>query len=459
MSKINDLTSSLHNMILIFFEKFVFYFLSICLAFFFLHKINIIFSVIVIVWCLLVIMFVFLTNRKALNLSRQFSKFGGVITGKLVDGLSNVLAVKLFLGIKKEINILGDTLTKTEESERGLEKHYLFISSVISFSFLIIQIINFFLLIQGRKEGNISISDFVVVIGINFALYDILSNFSKNLSEFSKIVGKVMHAFEKLSVSSENNTLSDESATIKNGDISFEDVCFSYTRNISVFDRLSFSINSGEKIGIVGLSGIGKSTILHLLLKLFVVDKGKIFLNGKDLDKIKVEDIRNAISVIPQDPLLFHRTILENIRYSRPCASDQEVMDAAIKAGAHDFIMNLPYHYNTTIGEKGIKLSGGQRQRISIARGLLKKSCILVLDEATSQLDSIVENFIQNNIFDRMCDKTIIVIAHRLSTLEKMDKILLIDNGKLAGNGSHEELLQKNIVYKKLWESQIKSNK
>jgi ATP-binding cassette subfamily B protein len=218
---------------------------------------------------------------------------------------------------------------------------------------------------------------------------------------------------------------------------------------------MSVTIPAGQKVGLVGYSGNGKTTFANLILRLFDVTSGRILIDGQDIREVTQESLRAQISLIPQDPFLFHRTLLENIRYGRLDASEQDIITAAQKAHAHEFIAKLPQGYESLVGERGVKLSGGQRQRIAIARAILKNAPILILDEATSQLDSITESKIQDSLWQLMQDKTAIVIAHRLSTLLHMDRILVFGQGKIIEDGTHQDLLAKQGVYKTLWDMQV----
>jgi ATP-binding cassette subfamily B protein len=221
-----------------------------------------------------------------------------------------------------------------------------------------------------------------------------------------------------------------------------------------VFQSLNITIRSGEKIGLVGFSGSGKSTLFNLLLRLFEPQSGTILIDQQNIQSVTQESLRNSITMIPQDPILFHRSLLENIRYGRLNATDDEVIAAAQKAHAHEFIVASEAGYQTLVGERGVKLSGGQRQRITLARAILKNTSILLLDEATSALDSVTEHHIQDSLAYLMRDKTVMVIAHRLSTLSHLDRILVFQQGKIVEDGSHNQLLQREGHYAKMWSMQ-----
>ena len=243
---------------------------------------------------------------------------------------------------------------------------------------------------------------------------------------------------------------------VKKGEITFEKVDFAYPEapDTLVFDTLNLRIQPGEKLALVGHSGGGKSTITKLLLRLSDVTEGKIMIDGQDIRESTIHSLRSSIAYVPQDPAMFHRSIMDNIRYGNLDASDEEVIDAARQAHALEFIHTLPKGFDTLVGERGVKLSGGQRQRIAIARALLKKAPILVLDEATSALDSESEKLIQDSLKDLMKNRTSIVIAHRLSTIAKLDRIIVLEKGQAVEDGTHAQLLKEKGIYAKLWAHQ-----
>ena len=236
--------------------------------------------------------------------------------------------------------------------------------------------------------------------------------------------------------------------------IKLRNLGFAYNGKDNLFNKLNITIEENQKVGIVGVTGAGKSTLLGLIQKLYDYQEGDILLNDTSLKDLNIKSISNVVSSIPQDTSLFHRTIKENICYGKPNATDEEVIEAAKKAYAHEFIKNLPQGYDTMVGERGVKLSGGQRQRITIARAIIKDAPILLLDEATSSLDSESEQYIQHSIRNAMDGKTVISVAHRLSTLLDMDRIIVVDNGNIVEDGTHEELLEEAGIYARLWKHQ-----
>ena len=240
---------------------------------------------------------------------------------------------------------------------------------------------------------------------------------------------------------------------IKDGSISLEDVSFEYAAG-PVFTNLTLHIPAGQKVGVIGRSGAGKSTLMKLLLRHYDLPQGKILIDGQDITSVTKESLRAAVAVVPQEPALFHRSISENIAYGKADATREEVVHAALQAQAHEFIETLPQGYDTTVGERGVKLSGGQRQRVAIARALLKDARILLLDEATSALDSESEVLVQKALLTLMEGRTVIAIAHRLSTLRAMDRLIVFDKGEIVEDGTHDELIAKGGLYADLWNHQ-----
>jgi ATP-binding cassette subfamily B protein len=318
-----------------------------------------------------------------------------------------------------------------------------------------LQILVLFLIIHFWYQGKISLGMFVLIQSYMFSLFDILWNLGKSLTRAMKAMTDMQEVVDIFDTPIDIvDPRKPEKLKINEGRVIFKEISFSYKGGISVFKDFNLEIAPGEHIGLVGHSGAGKSTITRLLLRFSDIKEGKIIIDGQDIKNITQNDLRSMISYVPQESILFHRTIGENIAYSRPSATREEIIDVAKKAFAHSFITRLPKGYDTLVGERGIKLSGGERQRIAIARAMLKNSPIVVLDEATSSLDSVSESFIQRAFEKLIKGKTTIVVAHRLSTISKMDRIVVLDNGDIVEMGTHKELLEKNGVYANLWNHQ-----
>jgi ATP-binding cassette subfamily B protein len=288
-------------------------------------------------------------------------------------------------------------------------------------------------------------------------IVDQLFQFSNNaLRNYNRSIGD---ASQMIATLAEPPAVTDpsgpESAKIKTGDIAFQNVVFKHDgSDDAIFDKLSLRIRHGEKIGLVGHSGSGKTTFTRLLLRFSDIDDGEILIDGQNIARITQDDLHKVIAYVPQEPLLFHRSIQENIAYGDSEASDAAVKLAAKRANADEFITSLPDGYDTLVGERGVKLSGGQRQRIAIARAMLKDAPILVLDEATSALDSESEVLIQDALWKLMEGRTAIIIAHRLSTIQHMDRIIVLDEGRIAEEGSHKKLIKAGGTYARLWAHQ-----
>jgi len=305
------------------------------------------------------------------------------------------------------------------------------------------------------SQGKIAAADFVVATSLSLLIISEARNLSKRFLEFFEHIGNVSNGVGTIiqphEIIDRNNAIAHP---ITQGKIEFRRVNFSYSDEKQVFNNLSIAIQPGQRVGLVGFSGSGKSSFVNLILRLFEPQAGQILIDGVDIGDMTQEALHSQISLIPQDPSLFHRTLLENVRYGRLEASDEEVVEAARKAYAHEFIAQIKEGYDSLVGERGVKLSGGQRQRIAIARVILKDAPILILDEATSSLDSITEKAIQDTLDLAMQGKTVIVVAHRLSTISHLDRILVFDKGRIVEDGIHDELLAKRGAYYKLWKMQ-----
>lgn len=303
-------------------------------------------------------------------------------------------------------------------------------------------------------QGTLSAGDIVLVLTIIATVQGRLSYIGNQLNNFGDAWGQIEESLSDI-VQAHDIEDSSHAGHINeiSGSISISNLIFSYS-GVSVFNNLSLEIPAGQKVGLVGKSGAGKSTLVKVLLRHHVPNGGTIAIDGTDIANITRESLREHIAIVPQEPMLFHRSIKDNIAYGNPDASEEEIITAAKQAQAHDFITQLPDGYESLVGERGVKLSGGQRQRIVIARALLKNAPILLLDEATSALDSESEGEVQKALLAIMEGRTVIAIAHRLSTLRAMDRIIVMDKGSIIEDGSHDELLKKGGLYADLWNHQ-----
>jgi len=413
--------------------------------------------------CLIVLVATVLLNSRLIKqriaVSRLVAANESIQTGELADMTTNSQAVKTYASEAFEIsryNRVNTTRTK------HLRKSWLLSNRDTAVNSIMAALLNMAVLFGGIwaiQNNNITIAIFLL-----FQVYIL-----RVISTVYKVAYLARSAERLLSDASEMTLLLSQKPTVQDpinpnkskineGSIDFKNVRFCYPedmkRNKSLFNNLNLSIEAGENVGLVGSSGGGKTSITKLLLRFMDIQKGVITIDGQDIASITQKDLHRAITYVPQEPILFHRTILENIAYGQHKATKPKVIQAAKKAQAHGFIMKLPKGYNTLVGERGVKLSGGQRQRIAIARAILKEAPVLIMDEATSALDSTSEKYIQEALKELMSNRTSIVIAHRLSTIQKMDRIIVLDNGSIIEQGKHDMLLAKNGTYAKLWQHQ-----
>lgn len=455
-NKINDLTASVPEIVQLALDRLPSRGLALSIAIFILWQVNVVFAIGMLCWALIFIAISIIFTKKLSNLADTWSELGSMITGKMVDSLSNILSIRLFARNKEERTSLSLTIDNAVKAEEKLQWTYFWIWIFYGYAFVTLQGVNLYFLIKGRQEGWISVGDFVVVLGINTAIADFLWQLAQDLSQFSKLWGKATQALRTIQIVPEIQDKAHANILkITKGQIVFDAVKFNYKGAVPIFSDKSVNIESGQKVGLVGYSGGGKSTFVNLILRLYDVTGGHILIDGQDIRNVTQDSLHSMIAMIPQDPALFHRSLMNNIRYGRIDATDEEVIEAAKHAHAHEFIIKLPEGYESLVGERGVKLSGGQRQRIAIARAILKNAPILILDEATSQLDSVTESHIQESLWELMQNKTTLVIAHRLSTLLHMDRILVFDQGKIVEDGTHQELLVRGGLYKTLWDSQV----
>jgi ATP-binding cassette subfamily B protein len=410
------------------------------------------------VWIALSLLLSMISLKKAKAIAHTMAMTRVAATDTIADILTNMSSIQLFTTKNHEIDHLKNYVEKAYDTEQHANRFFFILNILQSGCFMLFQTLCLWWLFNDLQEGEVTVGDFALIITLNVAIIERLWLIADEVRRVTQTVGVVNQA---LSVLMPNFSIHNQAPLnrallhVTEGTIAFNNVQFNYAGVPPIFEKKSVVIEAGQKVGLVGYSGSGKSTFINLILRMFTLQSGSITIDCQDIHQVTQESVRAAIALIPQDPLLFCRTIRENIRYGNLDATDQQVMDAAIHADAHEFICKLPQGYETAIGQEGIRLSGGQRQRIAIARAFLKDARILILDEATSQLDAITEAHIQKSLQRLMVGKTTLIIAHRLSTLLHMDRILVFECGKIVQDGTHEELVAKKGLYNQLWNSQM----
>ena len=376
-------------------------------------------------------------------------------TGKVVDAVANLTSTRLFARLRFEREFLDEQLGRELGAQR---KSSWYSERVRWFQYsaaAALKIGVLWLALRLWERNQITVAEFVVAATTALLIINEARNLSRRFLEFFEYIGNVSNGVNTIIRPHE---IIDEpgaaAVAIKQGRIEFRDVSFAYAPDQPIFSRLSVTIPAGQRVGLVGYSGSGKSTFVSLILRLYDPQSGKILVDGADIRTLTQESLHSQLSLIPQDPNLFHRSLLDNIRYGRLEASEAQVVAAARKAHADEFISQIKDRYASLVGERGVKLSGGQRQRIAIARVILKNAPVLILDEATSSLDSVTEQAIQETLEEVMKGKTVIVVAHRLSTIAHLDRILVFDRGRIIEDGSHAGLLAQGGAYQQLWSRQ-----
>lgn len=412
------------------------------------------------IWCVAVLSILFPMTIKLNRLSNEAAESKHQVVGLFSDNITNIFSLFYFSKRKQEVQRADSFMSQDFIPRHILLEKYNFKFQVVGSLLYWVMLISVLLfMISLRMKGDITTGDFLFVmlttIFISFDFWMLITG----LCDFMKEMGDLKSSFSILSTP--HTTMDDPAAQDiqqSKGNVEFKQVSFAYDKEKSVFVDLSLSIKAGEKIGIIGHSGAGKSTLVSLLLKNFKPTSGIILLDDKNISEITSDSLREQIALIPQDIMLFHRSIGDNIGYAKENATLQDIKAAAKMANIDDFIESLPNQYDTIVGERGVKLSGGQRQRIAIARAMLKNAPIIILDEATSSLDSITEQQIQQaiNLMLEKNSSTVIAIAHRLSTIRHMDRIVVMDQGKIIEEGSFNQLMSNsNGYFKTLWDAQV----
>lgn len=417
-------------------------------------------AVIFLVWVPVYIVIAIWMTKKKLPYDRESAAQDSAITAQIADVLSNIFAVKTFASEEREKTAFATVAARDEQARLAAWRFNNILIALQTIMFSVLEVVAMYAVVTLWLEGSVSSGTVVLVqvyIGSIFhELFGLGRAFGKLMKNIAD-AGEMIETLERTDTEPTKDGASEEATALEGGSVVFDHITFRYPKGGKVFDDFSLHIRSGEKVGLVGASGSGKSTLTKLLLRFVVPNSGTIQVAARDIATLTPQELRRLIAYVPQDTALFHRTIAENIAYGRPGASKQEIQAAAEKAHAHEFIVALPQGYDTLVGERGVKLSGGERQRVAIARAILKDAPILVLDEATSALDTTSEHFIQEALHELMQGRTTIVIAHRLSTVREMDRIVVLENGRLAEEGSHAELIRHDGIYAGFWHRQTSS--
>jgi ATP-binding cassette, subfamily B, multidrug efflux pump len=392
--------------------------------------------------------------------SHDMSEARSVLTGRIVDAYTNILTVKLFARARDEDAYVRRAVDEhTGLFHASLRLNTLFGLSLSTLNALLV-VSTGGLAILLWTRGVVAVGTVAMALPLAWQIVNVAGWVAWQVTAIFENIGVVQEGMSTIARPIALTDRPDAAAlTVTRGEVKFENVRFGYGRETGLIDGLSLTVRAGEKIGLVGRSGAGKSTLVNLLLRFFDLEDGRILIDGQDIAAVTQESLRGQISVVTQDTSLLHRSIRDNIRYGRPEAGEAEIVTAAHLAHADEFIGDLEdwkgrRGFDAQVGERGVKLSGGQRQRVAIARVILKNAPILVLDEATSALDSEVEAAIQASLGTLMAGRTVIAIAHRLSTIAQMDRLVVLDRGRIVEQGSHDELLRRNGHYAALWRRQ-----
>jgi ATP-binding cassette subfamily B protein len=416
---------------------------------------NVLLGVSVLVWSSAFLCFQLFVSRVRHPVRIEVSKADTQLIGTLSDAITNHMNVSLFSNFLLENKRLSNVLENWKFRVTNIWSMDQKIWIGIGLFNILLQVFLIYSAIILWGENLLTVGDFALIQSYILIIFGKFAGINRT---FRRFYDALADAGEMVAILETPHEIQDVSGAkdllVGSGNIVFDDVGFAFDVERPILNHLSLNIQSGQKVALVGPSGAGKSTITKLLLRLYDVHSGTITIDGQNIAQVTQDSLRNAIGFVPQEPLLFHRSLMENIRYGRRDAIDAQVVDAARQAHCHEFISQLPQQYDTLVGERGVKLSGGERQRVAIARAILKNAPILILDEATSSLDSESESYIQDSLRTLMQGKTVLVIAHRLSTISHMDRILVIQHGAVEADGTHTELLERDGLYQKLWSIQ-----
>ena len=387
--------------------------------------------------------------------AQDYAAMRSQVNGKIVDAVTNILNAKLFARLQFEREHLNEFLDNEVSAAR---RTFWYMERVRWFQFIaaaILKVGTVYYALTLWDSGIISVGDFTMSIGLALLIINDARNLSRRFLEFFEYIGNVANGV--ITIVQPHEIVDEPNAkalAVSSGRIEFKNVCFGYDSNQLVFDNLNIIIEPMQRVGLVGFSGSGKSTFVSLLLRNYEPQTGQILIDNTDIQTVTQDSLHEQVGLIPQEPSLFHRSLKDNIGYGNLEATDEDILSVAKLAHADDFIQTMSSGYDSLVGERGVKLSGGQRQHIAIARVILKNAPILILDEATSSLDSVTERIIQENLDAAMGRNTVIAIAHRLSTIAHLDRILVFDHGRIVEDGTHDALIAKKGTYFRLWSMQ-----
>ncbi|KTC65022.1 multidrug ABC transporter ATPase (plasmid) [Legionella adelaidensis] len=453
-AKISDLTSNIQNIVNAWFNISR-QGLTIILSIAMVGLVSPYFSLIFFVISIAFIVTAYYCSNSIKPYASAYAEARAKNVGNIVDCFSNVLSMLLFARENYEARYLEKTTASAVENDKSMQFKNMLNASLLGGFAWILQGSSILLLLFLGNKGMISVGDFAFIFILAMTVIDQIWFLTESLLVVGEQAGQCQQAIDTIFTEHYQKPNPEApSLNITHGEITIDQVNFGYKSDDIVIKDLNLHIPGGSKVGLVGYSGVGKSTLVQLIMRLYDVQNGKILIDQQDIRRINKQSLRENVAFIPQQPSLFHRTVYENILYGKVDISYEEVINASKKAHAHEFIVNLPHGYDTVVGERGLKLSGGQCQRIAIARAILKDAPILILDEATSSLDSLTEKLIQESLQIAMSNRTVIVIAHRLSTILSMDNILVMDNGKIIEMGNHKQLIEAGGFYNTLWNAQ-----
>ncbi len=455
-SKINDIASSMNVIIVTVFHHLIPMSIATIIAFTVAYSVHPFFMIIFTVWSIGFLTIITTFARKTKQYSKTLSQSRAMLSGTIIDIFNNINHIRSFANDQFELANVNKDINQVFEDDVKMRTVILRLNALSTLNALFLNSSLVAGLTYAKINNLITIGDFGLILVLTKGLLESLWHLSYQFVTFSQEVGSASHAISILSEPLEIVDKSDANKlVVTDGKIEFKDIHFFYKDSKRLFSNLNVTINANERVGIVGFSGVGKTTFINLIIRNFDAQSGQLLIDNQNIYDKTQSSVRDCITLIPQDISLFHRSIKDNISYGNQDATDEDIYQASKLAKCHEFIMDMPDQYNSLVGERGIKLSTGQRQRISIARALLKKKTkIIILDEATSALDTVTEKHIQDGLEYVMENRTTIAIAHRLSTLEKMERILVFGEGKIVEDGTHQALMDKKGLYYKLWNMQ-----